>query len=475
MKAFRAPRDSIGMIDSETAATLIATASDVALIIGRDGIIQDMAFQRSDLSLELEGYGRWYGRPWSETVSAESQSKVDTLLREAERNAASGWRQLTHQDVQGRDVPILYAAVRLPEGDRFVALGRDLRAVAALQQRLVDAQMSMERDYAKLRFAETRYRLLFQSSSEPVIILDGGTHRIVEANPAATALLGGDGKRAVGRPFGDLFEPRDRAPVQAFLTDLRTAGRVEEIKANLADRAGRVLVSGAVFRQEASTLLLVRLGGAGGAGDQAAAPQAEDTRLSALVQASPDGFVMIDAQGQVISANRTFVAMVQADDEEHVRGQSLEQWFGRPGVDCDVVIANLRQHGAVRLFATTLRGEQGTTLDVETSAAAIGTGKAAVYGFTIRDVGRRLGPARAGHELPRSAEQLTELIGRVPLKDLVRETTDVIEKLCIEAALELTGDNRASAAEVLGLSRQSLYVKLRRFGFADAAGVDEAS
>ena len=48
--------------------------------------------------------------------------------------------------------------------------------------------------------------------------------------------------------------------------------------------------------------------------------------------------------------------------------------------------------------------------------------------------------------------QLTELIGRVPLRDLVRETTDVIEKLSIEAALELTGDNRASAAEMLGLA-----------------------
>ena len=70
---------------------------------------------------------------------------------------------------------------------------------------------------------------------------------------------------------------------------------------------------------------------------------------------------------------------------------------------------------------------------------------------------------------PFSSEQLTELIGRVPLRDLVRETTDVIEKLSIEAALELTGDNRASAAEMLGLSRQSLYVKLRRFGLADHA------
>ncbi len=36
--------------------------------------------------------------------------------------------------------------------------------------------------------------------------------------------------------------------------------------------------------------------------------------------------------------------------------------------------------------------------------------------------------------------------------------------MCIEAALELTKNNRASAAELLGLSRQSLYSKLNRFG-----------
>ena len=58
-------------------------------------------------------------------------------------------------------------------------------------------------------------------------------------------------------------------------------------------------------------------------------------------------------------------------------------------------------------------------------------------------------------------------MGRLPLKDIVGETSDLIERLCIEAALELTRDNRASAAEMLGLSRQSLYVKLRRYGMQE--------
>ena len=81
---------------------------------------------------------------------------------------------------------------------------------------------------------------------------------------------------------------------------------------------------------------------------------------------------------------------------------------------------------------------------------------------------RRLqGRARIVDQLPNSVDQLAELVGRVPLKEIVRESTDLIEKLCIEAALEITSDNRASAAEMLGLSRQGLYSKLRRFGIDD--------
>lgn len=35
-----------------------------------------------------------------------------------------------------------------------------------------------------------------------------------------------------------------------------------------------------------------------------------------------------------------------------------------------------------------------------------------------------------------------------------------------------TSDNRASAAEILGLSRQSLYSKLHRYGLGNLAGDD---
>ncbi len=103
------------------------------------------------------------------------------------------------------------------------------------------------------------------------------------------------------------------------------------------------------------------------------------------------------------------------------------------------------------------------------SAVAVLGGELRCFGFVIRSSATRNAAKLRPANLARSVEQLTELVGRVSLKDLVRELSDLIEKLCIEAALELTGDNRASAAEMLGLSRQSLYVKLRRYGLGDLA------
>jgi transcriptional regulator PpsR len=193
-----------------------------------------------------------------------------------------------------------------------------------------------------------------------------------------------------------------------------------------------------------------------------------------VVEGVPDAFVVTDAQARILTANAAFLDMVQVTSEEQARGELLDRWLGRQGVEVEVLLANLRNRGSVRLYSTTLRGDLGGTTDVEISAVSVLNAGQPCFGFSIRDIGARLRPTRPLNGATRSVEQLTELIGRVPLKDLVREATDAIERLCIEAALQITGDNRASAAEMLGLSRQSLYVKLRRYGLGDLAADDGA-
>jgi len=199
----------------------------------------------------------------------------------------------------------------------------------------------------------------------------------------------------------------------------------------------------------------------------------QDSKVLEIVASAPEGFVVTDLDGRILFANRAFLDLVQLATEEQARNEPLERWLGRPGVDFSLLTAQLREHGVLRLFATQLRGEYGSSSDVEICAVSVVNGEDPCFGFTIRDVGQRvIFDRQASRDKPRSVEQLTELVGRVPLKDLVRESTDMIEKLCIEAALEITGDNRASAADILGLSRQSLYAKLRRYGLGELASAE---
>lgn len=470
VKAFRHPRTSLGDLDADSAAALIAAASDVCVILDSAAGIADLSFSSEELAGELPNAAEWPGRPFASTLSEDTRGKLDAMLTEARNRAAPKWRHLNHLTPAGASVPVLYCAVRFSGDGRSALFGRDLRAMSALQQRLVNAQQSMERDYLRMRDVEMRYRLLFQISGEAVLIVDAARLRVVEANPASRQLLAEHDDALVGRGLADLFDSASVASVQALLTAVRGGARAEDVAVRLAQGGAAATVAASMFRQENSAFYLLRVAPDSAGSRALSVIPSYKNELLRVVEHAPDGFVVTDSQARIVTANAAFLEMAQLASEELAHNEPLDRWLGQSSVDLNVLVANLRQRGSVRFFATTVRGEFGLSTEAEVSAVAVGNAGNPYYGFAIRNVGPRLRvETRAGRELPRSVEQLSELIGRVALKDLVREATDVIEKLCIEAALELTNDNRASAAEMLGLSRQSFYVKLRRYGLGDLA------
>jgi transcriptional regulator PpsR len=467
MRPFGAPESTLGTLGADALGGLLSVANDISLVVDVAGTVRDLSSSIEDHPVDaLSG---WVGQQLVDLVAVESRPKIESMLRDIVSTGvgAPRWRQINALIDGGTSVPLAVAAVPLG-GGRSLVCGRDLRAIAALQQRLVEAQQAMERDYWKFRHAETRYRHLFQVAAEAVLVVDATTQKVLEANPAAASLVGDGGPQGlVGQVFPLGMDTRSTESINTLLAGVRATGRPETGRAELLDARGEVTVSVSIYRQDRSTHFVVRLSAARAESGADTAPSTSAMLLK-LVQTAPDCLVVTDIEGRVLSANVAFIELAQLTTEEQVRGESLDRWLGRTGVDLSVLISNLRQRGAVRLFATTLRGEYGAVTDVEISATMVPHGERPFLGFNIRDVGRRLtGEARSKRELPRSVGQLTELVGRVPLKDIVGETTDLIEQLCIEAALELTHDNRASAAEMLGLSRQSLYVKLRRYGVGD--------
>ncbi len=463
--------DSLGALDRKVVAEVIASSTDIALILNPDGVIHDVSINPSHRN-DPRFLG-WVGREWIETVASDSRPKVESLLQEVRDDKHVRSREINHRYEGLDDFPVRYSAMALGKEGQILAIGRELGTVANLQQQLMNAQQSMEREYARLRSAETRYRLLFQISSEAVLIIDASNQRVAEANPAALELAMRGRERMDGKPLSAIFDAPSVEIVSELLKSTHTSrtGSAPEVNAKLARGEEDVTVSATVFRQGISAYYLIRLGHR--QGRPVASSSGEESRLLEVLESLPDSFVVINDERRVIKANLAFYDLVQVATESQILDQPLDRWIGRPGVDLNIMMANLRDHGSIRNFATVVQGELGVTEQIEISAVAAKNGSEPCFGFIIRAIQATAALDPATSDLPQSVQQITGLVGRVSLKEIVRETTDVIERLCIEAALEVSGGNRASAAQILGLSRQSLYSKLHRHSISRIGSSEE--
>jgi transcriptional regulator PpsR len=195
-----------------------------------------------------------------------------------------------------------------------------------------------------------------------------------------------------------------------------------------------------------------------------AASSEDPLPIERLIERIPDGFVVLDREGVIRRANQAFLDLVQVGSKGSVEGERLRRWFGRPGADLTTLVAEVHRQGAVRLFPTALHGELGTETEVDVSAAGSADTQPGYIAILLRRVDQALEARGGAKPLEQVLDPKHNPIGRTPLRELVRSTAGVVERHYIEAALELTNGNRTAAAELLGLSRQSLYAKLNRYG-----------
>jgi len=396
-----------------------------------------------------------------------------SLLREIDRPAAkAAIKEATNQPdtsvrcdavmelATGNELPMTCWLVSHNGIDVDIA-ALDLLPEASLRQQLLNAQHAMERDYWSKRRLEARYRRLLDMVSEGFVVVDDASGRILEANPVAAALLVAPGSTLVGKPFPIGLDDQARTTMDRLTREARSV--TNTVDGTLKSEAGLELnVAVTYLRQSGEGRLLIRL-------RDDSERDYSGSEFEPFFGSAPDGILALDESGIVLSANQAFLEMAGLASPELIEGRRADRWIGRSAVDLNIVLDHSKQESSVKLYSTTLRTETESMVDIELSVTRVGyNGKTKVILY-IRDIGRRITPDQTVDDhLPRSIEQITGRVGRVPLKELVRESTDVIEALCIEAALKLTSGNRASAAELLGLSRQSLYTKLRRFDLGDA-------
>jgi transcriptional regulator PpsR len=448
------------------AQTVAHVASDIALVIDRDGVIRKVAEGGTRLPSSCAA---WVGQRWVDTASADTRRKIELLLEELQTSGVTQRREVNHPNVGGEDVPLAWTAIRLGEQGPVVAVGRDLRAVAAIQRRFLDAQHEMELDYWQRRNADNRYRLLFQVANDAVLVLDAQTFEVLEANERALALQPEPRALSLGQSLTATLPEHARAAITELLLTARTTGRAGEIQVRWAAGEAPTEVSATPFRVGERRQLLLRC-------RRMFDTDGQDlpAMMRTLVESTPDGVVITDSGGRILLANPAFLSLVGQPGEKPVKGLPLVDVVGDSDGRWSGMIARARLQGLCPYSPLVVR-QGGAHVAVQACATLMAEGEQEHLGFTMRwtPPGAGAMPGSLADMWP-GLNGVRAQLGALPLGTLLQEAALAVERHLVEAALRSSAGNTAAAARLLMVQPHVLAHRMRSLGMV-ARGADDAA
>ena len=455
------------LIAPDLLSEIVASASDISLLVSpARKVVSVLVNPQNGLQAKVAD---WEGASLQSILAPDSWRKLEARLAEMQvARRTSIVVEVNHADRNAWEFPVRYTLHRIGTDDSLIMVGRDLRPIAEVQQQLVSAQLALERDYEAQREMDTRYRVLMEVSRDPIVIISMSTGRIADLNVAASALLGATRTELMDAAIAQEFEGRRRGEFLESMANLAVSesGGPIELTARRSQR--RLHVTPTMFRAAGERLLMCQLDVAD---SQASQSNELIENLTRLYHEGVDGIVFTDSEGNIRAANEAFLNLTDSPNMAAVSGKSVADYLARGAVDLHVLLDNVKRTGQLRLYATRLTTDYSGQIAVEISASWLNNGPNPMLVLVVRDASRmddfRRPTVKSQED---GVRNVMELVGSSTLKDIVAETTDVIEKMCIETALELTRNNRVAAAEMLSLSRQSLYVKLRKYGLLNKNG-----
>ncbi len=206
------------------------------------------------------------------------------------------------------------AANQLQPGDSELQ-----RRIALLEEQLLEK----ERDYAALQDSEKRYRRLFESARDGILILDAETGRVVDVNPFLLQLLGYPYDQMYGQYIWELGVFRDIAASKEAFKALQENEYIRYDDLPLETLDGRVIavefVSN-VYLVDYCKVIQCNIRDITAHNTARKREEAERKQLLAAIEQAGEAIVMTDASGVIQFVNPAF---------EQTTGYSREEAVGK--------------------------------------------------------------------------------------------------------------------------------------------------
>jgi transcriptional regulator PpsR len=357
------------------------------------------------------------------------------------------------------------ASIKTSSNQKIIVIGRDITEVSRLQQNLVSAQKEISQNYLQISQLEERFQSIFEIGTESIVIVKADdAYPIIEMNRNAIKQLLLAKNNCIGKSLLSLFPAGELSKATHFLKGVQDTDE-PSILITVLSNGEATQISASSFNNSGVTYLLLNLKPLDLA--KASSLLDADSLTVKAIENNAYGFVVCTPEGLILKTNKAFNKLSAARGEQELIGTNIRNYLGPERTDFDQMMQSLQGKASSQSCVSSITNATRSIKLVDISAVSVAQPRACI-GMIFRQVDSRQNKgARIDKKLVRSSQELSMLVGKVPLKDILAETTDLIEQLCIKAALNLTQDNRVSASEILGLSRQSLYIKLRKYGLVD--------
>jgi len=306
------------------------------------------------------------------------------------------------------------------------------RIVRLLDEQSGDITFALQSlDHEKLRIAaeqelkksELQYRRLFETAQDAILILDGDTGKILDANAFILDILGYPLDYFVGKHLWELGFIKDKSIAEHAFTELKTTGYIRYENLPLETKLGReinveftsnayLVADRKIFQCSIRDITTRKT--------FLDTLQASELQYRRLFETAQDAILILDGDtGKILDANKFILDMLGYPLDYFVGGHLWELGFIRDKSFAQKAFADLKKNTCIRYEDIPLETKDGQSMDVEFVSNVYPVNHHKIIQCNIRDITER---KRAKEALALASRKLNLMSG-ITRHDVMNQLT----------------------------------------------------
>ncbi len=275
----------------------------------------------------------------------------------------------------------------------------------------------------ELKKSELQYRRLFETAQDAILILDGDTGKIIDANKFILDMLGYPLDYFVGKHLWELGFLKDKSLAENAFAKLKTGGYIRYEDLPLETKLGKEMhvefVSNVYFVGD-RRIIQCNIRDITERNETQEILQVSETRYRRLFETAQDGILILDeGTGKIIDANKFILDMLGYPLEYFVGRQLWELGFIKDKTFAQKAFADLKKNTYIRYEDIPLETKEGQGRDVEFVSNVYPVNSHKIIQCNIRDITER---KRAEDALALASRKLNLMAG-ITRHDIMNQLT----------------------------------------------------